>query len=305
MANKRDKLTKFWPKIVKMATVEERLTSVVEQLVLLQTQNQANALIRDISYIPEYGGEPNRLTHFLSVVDTHLKNVSQEKHDDTFKAIYNVKIVGRAKELLLNNAVTTWDQAKLLLTQHFRPLYNNKDIARKIYSIKVSTIAELCIQIENILSDINSFTMFEPNRNSLRSVLEATLVTKIKDIVCGNLARDLRAECDIHCIKNILYTYVGFDENLEKSLNKNPNFHPHPKPKPQNQNPPNFRETHNQNGSNRFRNPFQQSDRFRNNRQTFNPSGQFRNAPQNPQPMDVDLLETQEANNNIDQVFLN
>lgn len=287
VAKKTDKLLKFWPKVLienKMANFEERLTNALEQLVLLQSENRNS--FQEISYISEYGGEPHRLTHFVSIVDTFLRSFEEQRRTEKWRLIYNTKIVGRAKELLLNNQVTSWDEAKVLLTQHFRPLVNTKDISRKISNIKVSSIAEFCIKIEQILGDINSFALFESNGPEIKKLLEATLVTKIKDIACGSLARELRSEHCIHSIKRILYTYVGFDENIEKT-------YPHPKSKPH---PPHPRNSNENNGSNRFRNS---------NPQLFNPSGQFRNARQNPQPMEVDTIERDEANNNIEKFFLN
>lgn len=298
MANRKDKFLKFWSNIVlndNMPNLDERLTTVVEQLVKLQTENRNQSISKEISYITEYGGEPHRLTHFLSIVETHLAKTDEGRRTEIWQNIYNIKVVGRAKELLLNNSVTTWDEAKNLLTQHFRPLFNAKDITRKINNMKVSSIMELCIKIEQILGDIYSFSLYEINSPEVRKLLESTLIVKIKDTICGSLARDLRSEHDIHNIKKILYTYVGFDENIEKSYSN-------PKPRnPIHQS----RERFDNNGSNRFKQPPEKSDRYRNNRQVFNPSGQFRNALQNPQPMEIDTIEKTESNNNIDQVFLN
>lgn len=285
-----------------MATIEERLTAALEQIASISAQRESP--LKEIQYIPEFSGETHKLSQFISIVETHLKTKTAEQRTTAWLTIYNVKIAGRAKELLLNNTVTSWEQARTLLTQHFRPHMNVKDITRKINSLKVGTIIELNIKIEQLIGDVNSLVLYEAERENLRNILYSSIVLKIKDLVTGSLSRELRNVYDLHRIKEILYTYVGSDENLDHKNYNNMNRNNPPKPKPV----PNHSQNHS-NGNNNFNN---RPDQFRENGQNsgrsrnnpFNPSGQFRNAVQNPQPMEIDNIhETEETNNNIEQDF--
>lgn len=319
MAKRKDILEKYWPRIINMATIEERLTAVLEQVVALQNDTRSIPPHKEILYIPEFCGDPHKLTQFLSIVETHLKGTAEDRKPIIWTAITNLKITGKAKELMINNGVTTWEAAKHLLTQHFRPIIDIKDIIRKINGIKVSSVLELCQKLEDIISQINTYSLYEINRDEIKNMLYQTVMAKIKDLVKGSLARELRTVFDIHQTKEILFSYVGFDENLEIRHHPNhpKNNHPFkPKPNP----PPNpstpFERQQNPQieknrrfGSDRFRQHSSHSDSSRpqnNHNHPFNPSGQFRNSPQNPQPMEVDNIHTEETNNNIEeQVFLN
>lgn len=273
--------------------IVDRLTTAVELLVSLQNRS-ANEIYRQINHIPEFSGEPKHLTHFVTIVDSHLRSTQQDQQQNHWNAIFNCKIVGRAKELLLNNMTNDWAAAKLLLVQHFRPLFNLKDITKKINSLKVGSVVELCNKIELLLGDINSFVLYEEDRENLKNMLQFTLVLRIKELVTGNLAITIRAENNLHRIKQILYQYIGFDDNID-----------HRTPKPF-QNPFKPKSPSNERFQNNNSNPIQNS--FTNNqKKMFNPSGQVRNSWQKPQPMDVDNIQkVEEANNNIeDQVFLN
>lgn len=301
------KINKF-----KMAAIEQRLTAALEQIAAISARNQHNRQPhKEIQYIPEFSGEHQKLTHFISMVDTHLETTAEDQRALIWRTIYNVKITGRAKELLLNNTVTSWETARILLTQHFRPQFNVKDITRKINNLKVGSISELNVRIEQLIGDINALVLYETDRDNLKNMLYNSLTLKIKDLVTGSLSRELRNVYDIHRVKEILYTYIGFDENLENKYHSNPHKSNPLKQKPNpphhypsdnsgkhknfNQRQDQFRNYGNQNNSNRIRNNYSH---------TFNPSGQFRNAAQNPQPMEIDQInEVEETNNNIEQQF--
>lgn len=323
MNRRKDKFDKLWPNIVNMASIEERLTAALEQIAAFQISSQNP--YTEIKHIPEFDGNCKTLTQFLSIVETHLEGVAANRKTSVWNAIYNIKVTGKAKELILNNAVTTWEAAKILLTQHFRPILNIKDIIRKINLIKVNTISELCSKIENLICEINSYSVYEENKEQIKTMLYQTLISKVKELVTSNLSREIKNVFDIHMLKQILYTYIGFDDNLDLR-NYHTNKQPKPKPTTSQSSPHSssqavsnnsdrHRNYQNDNGSERFRNNRNDSNRFRNqpphfnnyrNNQSFNPSGQFRNASQNPQPMEVDHIQREETNNNIEeQVFLN
>lgn len=309
---KRDKIAKFWPKIIKMASIEERLTTVLEAVVALQNTTRQIPPQKEVSYIPEFTGDPKQLTQFLSIVDTHLGETPANRKPSVWTSIRNLKISGKAKELLLNNTVTTWEEAKQLFTQHFRPTINLKDVIRKINGLKVSSILELHNKVEFLIGEINSYSVYETNRNDVKNMLYQTLIVKIKELATGNLARELKSVFDLHQTKEILFTYIGFDDNIENRYNPHnpkpniPKHKPNPSVQPFNSSDQQRNPHHN---SERFRQHPSHFERFRNTsnqNRPFNPSGQFRNATQNPQPMEIDNIHQEETNNNIEeQVFLN
>lgn len=121
-------------------------------------------------------------------------------------------MIEKAKELLLTNAITTWEEAKNLLTLAFRPTIDQKEITRKINNLRVSSVLDLINKIEYILADIHTVIMYENNKDSVKSLLYSLVVNKVKELSLGNLAREIRDEYDFHKIKKILYSYVGFDQ---------------------------------------------------------------------------------------------
>lgn len=146
------------------AALVQRLTVALEALAASRPiECRAVALIKEINHIKEYDGSRNTLTQFINVVTNQLDDVDEQKKKDLWQLIYNTKIVGRAKELLLHNNPETWEQARNLLKQHFRPIINHKDITRRIVTLKVSSIFDLNCKVENLIQEINSFSTYEDN----------------------------------------------------------------------------------------------------------------------------------------------
>lgn len=319
------------------AALVQRLTVALEALAASRPiECRAVALIKEINHIKEYDGSRNTLTQFINVVTNQLDDVDEQKKKDLWQLIYNTKIVGRAKELLLHNNPETWEQARNLLKQHFRPIINHKDITRRIVTLKVSSIFDLNCKVENLIQEINSFSTYEENIKQTKDSLYSLLVHQIKQIVSGNLSREIRNEFNLHKIKEIMYSYVGYDHpNLDKDFitfdkrhvpNKSRHQNNHSN-NPQRQNYHSPFQNNNHNHSNN--NPRPNSDQFRrdrfpqhNNRPNsgqitrpmFNPSGQTRNARQYPEPMEIGHVVHQnppedvrdEEINNIDpEFFLN
>lgn len=332
------------------AALALRLTTALEALAttVQPAESRAVALLKEINYIKEFDGNRHNLTQFLNVVSNQLDNVTEQRKKDLWQLIYNTKIVGRAKELLLHNNPGTWEEAKELLKQHFRPIVNYKDVTRRIVSLKVSSIFDLNHKIENIIQEINTFAIYENNVIQTRDSLYSLLVHQIKQIVSGNLSREIKDEFNLNKIKEILYTYVGYDHpNLDKNFmtfdkRQVQNHKPHDKNQtkhsnnlPNNNhsnnhtNNNNQRQNHNfpyrNNNPNQFHNsgpPRRYQYPQQNNRPNsgqirqpvFNPSGQIRNAHQQPEPMDIEhvayqdpLEDTQDEEvHNIDpEFFLN
>lgn len=329
---RQDIIAKFWPHIIEEEKMEaalvERLTAALEALATTSrpVESRAVALLKEINHIKEYDGSRNGLTQFINVVSNQLDVVDDQRKKDLWQLIYNTKIVGRAKELLLHNRPETWEQARDLLKQHFRPIINHKDVTRKIVSLRVSSIFDLNCKVESLIQEINSFATYENNVNQTRESLYSLLITQIKQIVSGNLSREIKDEFNLHKIKEILYTYVGYDHpNLDKSYltmdrrqvqnnrprnNHDPNNH-HQK---SNHNHFNHRPNSDQFRRDRYaqQNNRPRSDQIR--QPVFNPSGQIRNARQHPEPMDVgqvvhqnhlEEIRDEEVHNIDPEFFLN
>lgn len=195
----------------------QRLIAALENLANLQRPNRAETIIKQIAYIKEFSGDRKQLTQFLTTVGGHLSAIDEESREEAWQVIYNIKITGAAKELLLNNRPENWESARNLLKQHFRPSTNYKDLSRRITQLKVCSISDLNSKIEYIIEEINTFATYESNTAETRQTFYALLVNRIKQIVSGNLSRDIRNLFDLHEVKEILYSYVGYDQdNLDR-----------------------------------------------------------------------------------------
>lgn len=337
----------------------ERLTAALEALAIAnnsQKPSRASIILREIAYIKEFDGDKNQLTQFIDTVGTHLSDITDvNTKREIWTGIYNNKITGRAKELLLNNNPTGWEEAKNLLKQYFRPACSYKEISRKISCIKVSSIYDLNFKIESLVKEINSFSTYEKDQKETKNTFYTLLINRIKQIVAGNLSREIKDMHDLHQIKEILYSYVGYDnQNLDREFTiqdrrnvpntrQDSNFSPRNFNNVQN----NYRYNNRQHSfvrpdSGNYRQNYTQQNSFRPQNQTsgqyrqnfaqnnfrtgqnqssgqfrqpvFNISGQFRNATQQLEPMEVGQIshlgqaeETQyeEVHNIEPKFFLN
>lgn len=171
--------------------MEERLVAALEALAGQQrvAQNPFVLTLKEIAHVKEFDGDKKQLTQFLQVVDALMTGQDQQRKAELWQAIYNTKITGKAKELLLHNETARWEDAIHLLKQHFRPTCNHREITRKIGNLKVSSVQDLCYKIENILADINILATYEVNSVQVKQMLYHTLISKIKHISIGNLSR--------------------------------------------------------------------------------------------------------------------
>lgn len=289
------------------AELTARLTAALEALANANrpSQSRASILIKEISYIKEFDGNKNHLTQFLNIVNNHLNSITDETtKEEVWLLIYNCKIVGKAKELLINNHPQNWQEAENLLKQHFRPTTNYKDIARRINSLRVNSVADLNCKIEEITLEINTFSTYQTNSAQTRDCFYTLLINQIKQIVTGNLSREIKDMFNLHSIKDVLYSYIGYDHhNIDKD------YLCHDKKqlpsKPKNPFTPNHNTQNNYNNHhyNRHRpnsTQFGQNNNFPQQQfrtgsgqvrqQVFNPSGQIRNSFQRPEPMEIGQL---------------
>lgn len=312
----------------------DRLVQAMEALAArnqqpIQAQSRTVQILKEISYIREFEGDNATLTQFINVVGNHISAVKEAERPELWQAIYNVKITGRAKELLLHNRPTTWEQARDLLKQHFRPSINYKDIARRITYLKVSSIADLNVKIEELIQNVNAFATYENNQREAKDTFYILIVNRIKQLAIGNLSRDIKDIYDIHKIKEVLYTYIGYDEgNIDRDFrtsrqysNVNTSQHTQTNYNYRRQNPqlnrPGSAQIGRQNNdrirqSGQYRhNNNNYNNNNRNNQnvgyQTFNPSGQIRNSVQYPTPMSIGQISNQneEVHNIEPEFFMN
>ena len=285
------------------AALVERLTIALEALATRNpAQSRAVGIMKEIAYIKEYNGDQEELTQFLTVVQIHLDSVDNNTRQELWQAIFNTKIQGPAKELLINNQPEGWEEAKLLLKQHFRPTVSYKDISRRISNLKVSSISDLNQQVEKLIKEVNTFATYEIKSVETKNCFYTVLVDKIKQIVAGNLSRDIRDKFILHEIKEILYSYIGFDyNNLDRKFVVD-DRHPTQKHKNNNRhdtsNPTQNNKSNNPNPNNQTRNTNNYKDnsgqyRQRSSDTQQNNSGQHRqnnyrpnqNTGQNRQPI--------------------
>ena len=177
-------------------------------------------VMREIQYLPEFEGDSKTLTHFIVMVENHLANTGGDQQT-TWTIIQQTKVKGRAMDLLMVNGVTTWDQAKELFRQHYRPIISSTDLTREILNMKVSSIYDLVNKLEYLLSKINTYVIFSDNQEPEKLLLHNIIINKLRDITVGNLARELRDKYGMQDIKKILFSYIGYDHgNLKTIENK-------------------------------------------------------------------------------------
>ena len=268
-----------------------RLTTILETLTTAPQPSRQSRIVylnKEIQHIPTFAGESGDLSQFIASVQTHLDGLREPLRSETWQTIYNSKIIGKAKELLLNNRPDGWEATQKLLKQHFRPVCSYKEISRKIGNLKVSSIQELNEKIESLTQEINQFIVYEENPTEAKQTFYTLLTNKIKQVVSGNLSREIKELYSLHQIKEILYSYVGYDHNnldreflsqdrrIQNSNQKSRNNWKETNHNPFRQNNNNFNSNHNpfRQNNNNFNSNFsrQYNNNFRENNNNFNHS---------------------------------
>lgn len=242
------------PNVIPEVSNRDILNSLMAIVARMPQPSHGSNVLREIQYLPENDGDSKSLMHFIVMVETHLQNTAGD-HRATWNIIQQVKVKGRAMDLLIISGVATWEQAKELFKQHYRPIINSADLTKEISTMKVSSIYDLTDKLEYILSRVNTYVVFCENQEQEKLLYYNIIINKIREVTIGNLAREIRNLYDIHEIKTILYSYIGYDNGNIKINETN-------------------RTTSNQN--NQYRNPRYNSSNNRERRQSYssNPSGQ-------------------------------
>lgn len=184
-----------------------------------QLARQGNPRInieREIQFLSPFEREEGKLPAFIGAVERILEGHPDDQ-GDVYRAIFNNKIRGPARNVLGINAPADWTSCKENLRQHYKSSKNQLQITNIIGRMQVRSIKELQDTIKNIVEDITEFATFEENGGIMLEIFSGMLVQKIKEIVIGPLAYAVIKKTNLREMRSIINDFVGQDEgNIKK-----------------------------------------------------------------------------------------
>lgn len=279
---------------------EQQLEQLRNAYVELQQRqpNHIEQINKNVAHIPIFTGMGDiTINSFLSNVEYLLGTIANDElKKEATKAIYYRSIQGEAKNIVINiPQPDNWEMIKRALKLRYRPDTEPHQIYKRIYNLRVNTVSELSIEIQNIkyksdeiiayyrddhcidLSNINSLLV-----NTVKEMTQGILLDKIYDERnLGNIIDIMtRRRFEDSCIrpeyrKSKFREDITFKQNRVQDKNSNNNNRQAYYRYNQGYNQPNYRQ--NQQNSNNEHYPYHNQNReYRGNN-----SGQFRQTQQN------------------------
>lgn len=187
----------------------EQLTNAVHQLQAREAARlDRERVLREVAHMSTYTGKGEvTINSFLKNVEYYLKDfTSEETKKFIIRTIYNEKIQGEAKEIIINIPdPENWETIKKQLKLRYRPDVEPADIYRNIHNIKISTVSELLLEVQRIKFKSDELINFYKGDNAIDlSNVDSLLVNMLKEICQGTLLEKIYEEKEIDTIFEIM-----------------------------------------------------------------------------------------------------
>lgn len=278
--------------MAEMNTTEACLVALTQLMTQLQRGTGWRSQIeKEIKYIHTFDGARGTLPGFISSVERVLAD-HEDQQDHVWQIIFNNKIQGAARNVLVAHPHENWEQSKQNLINHFRSSKNQLQLTTEISQIQVRNIKDLDTYVTKLVEDITEFAAFDINGAVMTEIFSGMLVQRIKEISSGTLAYTIMNICNLSDIRKILRNFISQDEGNIK-INK-AYQHPH--------NNVNFRHNYNPNNYGSYPNNFSQNNR--NNTFHYNNISRYQPRNDNPVHRQIQSYNSNQAqNNNQNQNF--
>lgn len=129
-----------------------------------------------IGIIPKFDGNPNHLSRFISTCETILRKYYNYVHPASAEnqiILYSIlnKLDGRAEEVInISGEITSWDQIKLILLQHFGDQRDENCLNRDLVHLKQENESpqEFYNRCLNLLNTIFNYINLHENNDALK-----------------------------------------------------------------------------------------------------------------------------------------
>lgn len=199
--------------VEELARREQQLEQLRNAYIELQQQTTPNAsqvdrIFKNISHLPIFTGTNDiTINSFMSSVEYLLSTVdSDELKKEATRAIFYRNIQGEAKNTVINiQQPDNWYMIKKVLKLRYRPDTEPHQIYRRISNLKVNTVSELSIEIQNIKYKSDELIVYYRDDHCIDlSNIDSLLVNTTKEMTQGTLLDKIYDERDLGQIIDIM-----------------------------------------------------------------------------------------------------
>ncbi|XP_053968564.1 putative uncharacterized protein DDB_G0282133 [Anastrepha ludens] len=210
MANDNTQMPKA--DFLEQLAIRERQEQLQQAYVQLQTSNTNAAqgrLYKTINHLATFTGTGDiSINSFFSSVEYLLQSIQDpELKRKATRTIFYRTIQGEAKDAVINvPEPDNWELLKTTLKLRYRPDTKPHQIYRRICDLRVNTVSELAVEIQNIKYKTDELMVYHKNDNFIidLSNVESLLVNTVKEMTQGTLLDKIYEEKELGAILKIM-----------------------------------------------------------------------------------------------------
>ncbi|XP_053968727.1 GATA zinc finger domain-containing protein 14-like [Anastrepha ludens] len=194
-----------------LAIRERQLEQLQQAYVQLQASNINAAqgrLFKTVNHLATFTGIGEiSINSFFSSVEYLLQSIQDpELKREVTRTIFYRTIQGQAKDAVINvPEPDNWELIKATLKLRYRPDTEPHQIYRRICDLRVNTISELAVEIQNIKYKTDELIVHHKNDNFIDlSNVESWLVNTVKEVTQGTLLDKIYEEKELGAILKIM-----------------------------------------------------------------------------------------------------
>ncbi|KAH8240302.1 hypothetical protein KR032_004309, partial [Drosophila birchii] len=224
--------------LLEQLTIREKQLEQLQQA-YLQLQNnppanpaQQERLFKTINHLATFTGTGDiSINSFFSSVKYLLQSIQDpELKREATRTIFYRTIQGQAKDVVINvPEPDNWELIKATLKLRYRPVTEPHQIYRRICDLRVNTVSELAVELQNIKYKTDELIVYHKQDNFIDlSNVESLLVNAAKEIIQGTLLDKIYEERGLGEILKIMMlrryenSCIGFQYRKGKTSRNNP-----------------------------------------------------------------------------------
>ena len=206
----------------------EQLTAAVQQIQTRQATDQhREKILREIRCMSTFTGQGEVcINSFICNVEYYLSSVMDENLKKCMvRAIYYEKIQGEATNVIINLPhPDDWQSIKVSLKLRYGPDMEPTEIYRKISSLKVNTVSELVVEIQNLKFKSDELIAYYTENNFIDlSNVDSILLNTIIEMTQGIVLDKIYEERDLMKVIGILRKRKFEDSDIRPEFRKHVN----------------------------------------------------------------------------------
>ncbi|XP_058980394.1 GATA zinc finger domain-containing protein 4-like [Musca domestica] len=173
-----------------------------------QSNNAKDNILKTINHLPIFTGTGEvTVNSFFSSTEYLLSTIQDENiKKEAIRTIFYKIIQGQAKDVIINIPTPdNWQLIKETLKLRYRPNVEPHNIYRMIANLKVNSVSELIIELQNLKYKADELIVYYRNDHYIDlSNVDSLLVNTIKEMTQGTLLDKIYEERNINDILKIL-----------------------------------------------------------------------------------------------------